>query len=103
MLAEDYGESHYIGPIKGDQPNSQKWVDGFPHEAWLRLNAYFAACFKKGQWLPATEDRIYMWARPHSKYAVAPDPVPRPNNWGLVRLSFPVVDDPAEFVASEDG
>lgn len=28
----DYGESHYVGPIEGDQPNSQAWVDGFDHQ-----------------------------------------------------------------------
>lgn len=28
----DYGESHYIGPIKGAQPNSQAWVDGYDHQ-----------------------------------------------------------------------
>ncbi len=28
----DYGESHYIAPVKGDQPNSQAWVDGFAHD-----------------------------------------------------------------------
>lgn len=27
----DYGESHYIGPVNGAQPNSQAWVDGFDH------------------------------------------------------------------------
>lgn len=27
----DYGESHYIGPIKGAQPNSQAWTDGMNH------------------------------------------------------------------------
>ena len=27
----DFSESHYIGPIHGDQPNSQQWVDGFDH------------------------------------------------------------------------
>lgn len=27
----DYGESHYVGPIKGAQPNSQAWVDGMNH------------------------------------------------------------------------
>lgn len=27
----DYGESHYIGPIKGAQPNSEAWVDGMEH------------------------------------------------------------------------
>lgn len=27
----DAGESTYIGPIDGAQPNSQAWVDGFAH------------------------------------------------------------------------
>jgi glucan endo-1,3-alpha-glucosidase len=27
----DYGESHYIGPIKGDQPDSESWTDGMDH------------------------------------------------------------------------
>jgi hypothetical protein len=27
----DFGESHYIGPIEGDQPMSQAWVDGNDH------------------------------------------------------------------------
>ena len=27
----DYGESHYVGPIEGIQPMSQQWVDGFDH------------------------------------------------------------------------
>lgn len=31
----DYGESHYIGPIEGAQPNSQAWVDGFDHTGEL--------------------------------------------------------------------
>ncbi|KAJ7697799.1 glycosyl hydrolase family 71-domain-containing protein [Mycena rosella] len=28
----DYGESHYVGPIEGAQPNSQAWVNGFDHQ-----------------------------------------------------------------------
>lgn len=27
----DFGESHYIGPIEGNQPMSQAWVDGNDH------------------------------------------------------------------------
>ena len=27
----DYGESHYVGPIEGAQPNSQAWVNGNNH------------------------------------------------------------------------
>lgn len=28
----DYGESHYIGPIEGAQPMSESWVNGFDHQ-----------------------------------------------------------------------
>ena len=81
----DYGESHYIGPIKGAQPNSQAWVDGFDHLPWLKLAGYFARAFKEGVYPRIEEDQIYMWARPHPKDAEAVgDKVPRPRNWELV-------------------
>lgn len=79
----DYGESHYIGPIKGAQPNSQAWVDGYPHEAWLRLNSYFARAFKEGTYPTITKDEIYLWGRPHPKVAGSADHVGRPKNWEL--------------------
>ncbi|KAI0919228.1 hypothetical protein AcV5_002197 [Taiwanofungus camphoratus] len=87
----DYGESHYIGPIKGAQPNSQAWVDGFPHEPWLHLNSYFAHAFKEGCYPKIETDQIFMWARPHLKHAHAPDTVPRPDNWELTDDMFWIV------------
>ena len=82
----DYGESHYIGPIKGAQPNSQAWVDGFPHTPWLHLTRDFARAFKEGAYAPVERDRIYMWARPHLRDAHAPgDPTGKPDGWQLVR------------------
>ncbi|PPR06865.1 hypothetical protein CVT26_003989 [Gymnopilus dilepis] len=83
VLSQDYGESHYIGPVKGAQPNSQAWVDGYPHEAWLTLNQYYAKAFQTGTYPPITKDRIFMWARPHPKDVTSCDKVPRPNNWQL--------------------
>ncbi|PPQ79164.1 hypothetical protein CVT25_002792 [Psilocybe cyanescens] len=79
----DYGESHYIGPIKGAQPNSQAWVNGYPHEAWLPLTQYYAKAFQTGTYPTITKDRVFMWARPHPKEATAGDSVPRPDNWQL--------------------
>ena len=79
----DYGESHYIGPIKGAQPNSEAWVNGFPHLPWLKLNAHFARAFREGHMVVNT-DEIYVWARPHLRDAVASDPVDRPKGWELV-------------------
>lgn len=84
MLVQDYGESHYIAPVRGAQPNSEAWVDGFPHSPWLVLNAYFARAFKEGRMPPIKHDKIFVWARPHPKDAIAPDTVPRPRNWELV-------------------
>lgn len=83
----DYGESHYIGPIKGAQPNSEAWVDGFPHDAWLDLHQYFVRAFKEGAYPAIKKDRIFMWSRPHMKSAEAlHDVVPRPERWQLVSL-----------------
>ncbi|KAI0061704.1 glycoside hydrolase [Artomyces pyxidatus] len=79
----DYGESHYIGPIEGAQPNSQAWVDGFNHTAWLDMTKYYATAFKTGAYPAITEDKIYMWARSHSRDADAPDPVGKPANFLL--------------------
>ncbi|KAF8911650.1 glycosyl hydrolase family 71-domain-containing protein [Gymnopilus junonius] len=60
----DYGESHYIGPVKGAQPNSQAWVDDRNYP-------------------PITKDRVFMWARPHPRDVTSCDHVARPNNWQL--------------------
>ncbi|KAI0732491.1 glycoside hydrolase family 71 protein [Fomitopsis betulina] len=79
----DYGESHYVGPIKGAQPHSHAWVDGYPHEPWLHLAGYYARAFKQGVYPPIETDKIYMWARPHLKGAVTEDTVPRPRHWEL--------------------
>jgi glucan endo-1,3-alpha-glucosidase len=88
-IVQDYGESHYLAPVRGAQPNSQAWVDGFPHTPWLALNAYFARAFKEGHMPPIERDKIFLWARPHPKGATAPDHVPRPRDWELVSPPFP--------------
>ncbi|EIM86043.1 glycoside hydrolase [Stereum hirsutum FP-91666 SS1] len=80
----DYGESHYIGPIEGDQPNSQAWVDGFDHTGWLDMTRYYAEAFKTGTYPTITEDKIYMWSRPHPKDASASnDSVDKPANFDM--------------------
>ncbi|KAG9041126.1 hypothetical protein FS837_012717 [Tulasnella sp. UAMH 9824] len=77
----DYGESHYIGPIEKDQPNSNAWVDGFDHTAWSTMSAYYIQAYKTGVYPTIVQDKIYMWARPHGKSDSAPDPAAgRPNN-----------------------
>ena len=90
LSVQYYGESHYLAPVRGAQPNSQAWVDGFPHTPWLALNAYFARAFKEGHMPLIERDKIFLWARPHPMGATAPDPVPRPRDWELVSLPFPL-------------
>ncbi|KAG9313201.1 glycoside hydrolase family 71 protein [Chiua virens] len=88
----DFGESHYVGPIKGAQPNSQAWVDGFDHTGWLNLTSYYATAFKTGVYPTITKDQILMWSRPHPALADAPDdPVGRPNNYQIASDKISVI------------
>ncbi|KAF8158163.1 glycosyl hydrolase family 71-domain-containing protein [Crassisporium funariophilum] len=80
----DYGESHYIGPIKGDQPNSEAWTDGMNHTAWLELTQYYATAFKTGAYPAIEKDKIIMWSRPHSTKAQSSDSVPQPTNFEIL-------------------
>ncbi|KAJ7672734.1 glycoside hydrolase [Mycena rosella] len=82
----DYGESHYIGPIKGAlPPGSEVWVNGFPHQAWLDMTKFFATQFKTGQAPTIDKDQIFMWARPHPTNAQAPDATGPPTNFQLTQ------------------
>ncbi|KAJ7095846.1 glycoside hydrolase [Mycena belliarum] len=82
----DYGESHYIGPIKGAlPPGSDAWVNGFPHEAWLDLTQYYATQFKTGQAPAVDKDKIFAWSRPHPTNAQAPDATGPPTSFQLTQ------------------
>ena len=76
----DYGESSYIGPIEGAQPNSQAWVDGYDHTPLLEVSRYYNTAFKTGSYPAITQDKIYLSARTHPAYASASyDGVPSPS------------------------
>ncbi|KAF7314333.1 hypothetical protein MKEN_00905900 [Mycena kentingensis (nom. inval.)] len=82
----DYGESHYIGPIKGAlPPTSETFVNGFPHQAFLDLTKHFATQFKTGAAPAIEKDQIFMWARPHPAFAQAPDPIGAPRTFELTQ------------------
>ena len=53
-------------------------------KAWLGLTQYYATAFKTGSYPTIEKDQIYMWSRPHSSSAQAPDPVGQPDNFQLV-------------------
>jgi glucan endo-1,3-alpha-glucosidase len=78
----DYGESHYVGPIRADQPNSQGWVNGYPHTAWLPLINFYAQAFRTGSYPSISSDSMWLWSRPHPKAANPTAPtLSRPNYW----------------------
>jgi glucan endo-1,3-alpha-glucosidase len=80
----DYGESHYVGPIKGALPNSEAWTIGFNHTAFLDVHKFYAEAFKTGTFPEITEDRLVIWSRPHAALATASDDrVGPPKNFDL--------------------
>ena len=77
----DYGESHYVGPIDGALPTgSEVWVEGYDHQAFLDMASYYIAAYKTGTFPTLTTDKVYFWYRTHSKSAQMSDSVPLPNN-----------------------
>ncbi|EON68507.1 hypothetical protein W97_07765 [Coniosporium apollinis CBS 100218] len=64
----DYGESHYIGPIyqpgvlSGPNTNARAYVDGMPHDAWRNLLPYYIARYKTGS-AAIPNDKLSYWYR----------------------------------------
>ncbi|KAJ6535999.1 glycoside hydrolase family 71 protein [Mycena vulgaris] len=95
----DWSESHYLGPLLKDdtQPGSEAWVDGFDHQGWLDLFAYYIQAFKTGAYPAIDQDRIFLWARLYPANAEAPDFVGPPLNhqwsrdflWAIFLLAAP--------------
>ncbi|KAA1477920.1 glycoside hydrolase [Dentipellis sp. KUC8613] len=79
----DYGESHYVGPIEGALPaGSEAWTNGFEHTAWLKMMEYYIAAFKTGTYPDVHEDHVFLWARLDPANANASkDGVGKPRNW----------------------
>ncbi|KAG8700281.1 hypothetical protein FRC09_006065 [Ceratobasidium sp. 395] len=62
----DYGESHYIGPMDGLAPAGTDYITPQnDHQAWADYTWYYATWWKSGVAPTITTDRVYMWARPH--------------------------------------
>ncbi|KAG0146988.1 hypothetical protein CROQUDRAFT_656633 [Cronartium quercuum f. sp. fusiforme G11] len=77
----DYGESHFIGPVAGIPPDGTTWINGFDHSGWLKMSDYFIKWYKTGSPPTVEEDIVYFNYRPHSITATASsDPLPQPLN-----------------------
>lgn len=113
-LFEQYGESHYINVINGDQPPESKvWTMNpdsesclpmmsqvtitptfsraiVDHTPYLSLQAFYSAAWKNGAVPAITQDKVWLTARPHTMAAIGTaDSVPRPDGWDLVSTSTP--------------
>ncbi|ORX38896.1 glycosyl hydrolase family 71-domain-containing protein [Kockovaella imperatae] len=75
----DFGESHYVGPIR---QVSTPWSVSMPHTPLLPLINYYSSAFKYGSYPSINTDQIFLWSRPHSKWAQPYAPtLSKPNNW----------------------
>jgi len=68
----DYGESHYIGPLSSphNDDGGSKWVNDMPHNGWLDMAKPFISAFKAGAASPnayITQDQLIYWYRPTPK------------------------------------
>ncbi|KAL8993991.1 MAG: hypothetical protein Q9188_007188 [Gyalolechia gomerana] len=62
----DYGESHYIGPITGASgipDGAHKYVDNMPHDHWRDLLPYYIAAYKSGSSPAVTTEKAQLWYR----------------------------------------
>ncbi|KAF2716338.1 glycoside hydrolase family 71 protein [Polychaeton citri CBS 116435] len=72
----DFGESHYIGPIyasgipSASNADARPYVNGFPHQAWLATLPYQIAAYKHAKnsakpapSVPAGGDKVVFWYR----------------------------------------
>lgn len=76
----DYGESHYIGPIYEDgiPEGASRYVSGNSHDAWRNLLPYYIDAYKSGNATsPAptddASDKITYWYRPNPANAGSSD------------------------------
>ncbi|KAL1871999.1 hypothetical protein VTK73DRAFT_1743 [Phialemonium thermophilum] len=65
----DYGESHYIGPLKSlhTDDGGSKWANDMPHDGWLEMARPFIAAFHAGAKSAdsfVTSDQLVYWYRP---------------------------------------
>ncbi|KAJ4037442.1 hypothetical protein NW756_005553 [Fusarium oxysporum] len=68
----DYGESHYIGPLKNKHTDdgASKWSNDMPHNGWLDLSKPFIAAYKNKDTSVAKyieKDQIIYWYRRNLK------------------------------------
>ncbi|KAG8871049.1 hypothetical protein FRB97_009141, partial [Tulasnella sp. 331] len=76
----DFGESHYIGPLHPTNTavyagDAGTWVTGMPHDGWRRIIQSYITAYKTGAApVPGTSgESVVMWYRPNPKGLVCSD------------------------------
>ncbi|WRT67733.1 uncharacterized protein IL334_004705 [Kwoniella shivajii] len=104
----DFGESHYIGPITGAQPGSESWTADMPHDGFRWMTKYFIDQWKhqahnvehgkptkgKEEGKDQGKGRLVVWYRTQSKdMNIAEDNVGKPDHseWAQDLLNFLIV------------
>lgn len=93
----DFGESHYIGPLHDDDgkddvyaggaTGAKRWVPGHDHSHWATVAAPYIAAYKAGAADPAQfldGDHVVYYYRPQSKSLQCADSVPPPEGADIV-------------------
>lgn len=65
----DYGESHYVGPLSSSHydDGSSIWANDMPHDPWLDMAKPYIAAYKAGASSVnnyITSDQLFYWYRP---------------------------------------
>ncbi|WWC70808.1 uncharacterized protein I206_104760 [Kwoniella pini CBS 10737] len=101
----DFGESHYIGPILGAQPGSENWTNGMIHEGFRLITKYYIKQWKdqiivkgkNGDGDKAKHEekaKLIIWYRIQSKeMSLTEDKVAKPNHseWAQDLLNFFII------------
>lgn len=62
----DYGESHYIGPLNnasGIPDGAHEYVNNMPHDHWRNILPYYIAAYKSGSAPAVKADKAQVWYR----------------------------------------
>ncbi|WVQ72863.1 hypothetical protein IAR50_002424 [Cryptococcus sp. DSM 104548] len=80
----DYGESHYLFPVRGAQPGSDVWTEGMDHEGFRFMCRYFIRRWKDGMseeegMKGIGEGKVVIWYRTKPKDGACKDAVGKPD------------------------
>lgn len=89
-----YDESHYIGPVMGNEPGSTAWTTHMDHGVFLKQAKYFTSRWRDNA--PEVEGKeitLWMWYRTHpAAYHIKGDKIGRPGNAGWVSVTLSSTD-----------